>query len=157
MDTSPITSALIYNARTGEIVWRNSRLPATTRGKDRLYIYVGAAGRVYHAERVAWLLAKGEWPRKITFLNGDKFDLRMSNLRELSPADMQDMRRQEQEQALRDAARARASLPHRVMQDRNTGLYYARVLVRGQIKVSPKVRTPEEARLLRDAMSNPGG
>jgi|GEM_PF-6997570 len=145
-----LADLLTYNARTGALLWRADKRPATRESNGRLFIY--AIRRPFYAERVAWLLAKGHWPSRITFMNGDKTDLRMCNLRILSSAELRDLRRQFQEEASRVAARKRSSLPHRVIECRETGLFYARVIVRGEIKVSPKVRTPEEARVLRDAM-----
>ena len=155
MDKHQLREALSYNPKTGALIHRADNRLATRESNGRLFVY--AIGRPFYAERVAWLLAKGDWPARITFMNGNKADLRMCNLRVLSPAELRDLRRQLQEEASRVAARDRSKLPHRVIVCRDTGLFYARVLVRGEIKVSPKVRTPEEARALRDAMLTRGG
>lgn len=153
MITDIIPRVLIYNPKTGALIWRDTGLPATTRGQHGHYVYVN--GQTYYAARVAWLLAKGKWPRRITFLNGDKFDMRMHNMRELTPAERKDHDLQREYYAKQKAARARSKLPRGVIQCRDTGRYYARVLVRGHIEVSPRVDTPEQARTMRDAILNP--
>lgn len=145
-----IIDDLKYNPKTGALSWRDTGLPATTRGKHGHYVYV--CGQVYYAARVAWLIAKGDWPTRIKFLNGDKFDMRMDNMRELTPADQRWLRRQEQVAERRKLDRVRAKLPVGVYQCRDSNLYYARILVAGRIKVSPRVDTPAEAKALRDAL-----
>lgn len=48
------------------------------------YIKIGVNGRHYKAHRIAWLLIHGYWPEEIDHINGDGYDNRLSNLREVT-------------------------------------------------------------------------
>lgn len=148
-----LRAALSYNPRTGAIIYKDDRTNAIRNGANGPYVVISA--RAYHAGKVAWLLAMDDWPRGLYYVNGDKTDLRRNNLLDVTPAEAKALDKQRAEEAKRKATAHRATLPKGVIECRDTGLYYARVLVRGHIHVSPRVATAAEARALRDAMLNP--
>lgn len=143
-----LRNALSYCPRTGAITHIADRTNAIRNGPNGPYVVFDR--RVHTAGKVAWLLAMGEWPRGLYYLNGDKTDLRRYNLRDVTLAERKALDRARAEEAKRKATQHRATLPRGVIECRNTGRYYARVLVRGHIKTSPLVETAAEARALRD-------
>lgn len=148
-----LRAALSYNPRTGAITHTDDKSNAIRNGEYGPYVVINKQS--VSAGKVAWLLCMGDWPRNLYYLNGDKTDLRRYNLRDVSLAEAKALDKQRAEEAKRKATAHRATLPKGVIECRNTGLYYARVLVRGHIHVSPRVATAAEARALRDAMLNP--
>lgn len=106
MDIEPKTvrELLVYNETSGELFWRwrdrkwfksdrgfniwNKRwpgMPAFTNASGGYF-----RGRIFYrshlAHRVAWVLAKGDWPTgDIDHINGNGFDNRIVNLRDVSP------------------------------------------------------------------------
>ena len=72
----------------GALIWRIGRKGRaagsfaghlTTRNELRVYI----DGESYLAAKVAWALDMGYWPEgRLRFLNGDRTDIRMTNLEE---------------------------------------------------------------------------
>ena len=76
-----------YNPETGELRWAKSRgfIRAGTLagGMVNGTMYVRADGERFKAADLAWSIAKGRKPRKrLVHLNGDRSDLRLSNLAE---------------------------------------------------------------------------
>jgi hypothetical protein len=91
---------LTYSPRTGMFRWKVARSARSQgdiagtldrRSMDRL---IRIDGRLYLAGRLAWLYMKGTWPKhEINCINGDRSDIRWSNLREITPAQRQASRR----------------------------------------------------------------
>lgn len=81
---------LRYDAQTGVLErklksgdWRVCGHKPTSHG----YGQVGIDGKIYLAHRLAWLLTYGEWPDVIDHLDRDRINNRISNLREVTPAE----------------------------------------------------------------------
>ena len=72
---------IAYNPRTGVLTWSSSgELAFTNDGGAGCWSIKVGRRRVY-ATRAAFVLMTGRWPRgKARFRNGDKHDLRWSNL-----------------------------------------------------------------------------
>ena len=79
---------LNYNPRTGAFHWKMSagraKCGKLAGGSDNTgFRYIRIAGRLYSASRLAWLYVTGKWPKHIIICNnGDRSDLRWTNLRE---------------------------------------------------------------------------
>lgn len=82
---------LRYDQDTGVLTWalnrRNARA-GTRAGSERGssgYRVVSLGNCAYYEHRVAWLWMTGEWPKEqIDHINGDRFDNRWANIREVS-------------------------------------------------------------------------
>lgn len=65
--------------------WNKKYSGSTAGSKKKRYTALFIDGTSYTAHRVAWAIFHGEWPKgEIDHINGDIFDDRMSNLREVS-------------------------------------------------------------------------
>lgn len=87
-----LKSLLMYNADTGDFLWRVSRgrvkagsKAGSTNGTD--YVQLRLDGYNYKAHRLAWLYVYGEWPpAEIDHINRVRCDNRISNLRSVTRA-----------------------------------------------------------------------
>lgn len=81
---------LEYDPNTGVFTWRANRGGKPTAGKvaggDRGKCWaIRIDGRMYAANRLAWLYTYGQWPIEvIDHKNGDAYDNRIENLRDVS-------------------------------------------------------------------------
>ena len=81
---------LTYDPRTGVFRWKVARrnriegdIAGTRPGEHPRQIRVD--GQLYQSGRLAWLYMKGVWPmHEINCINGDRSDIRWSNLREIT-------------------------------------------------------------------------
>lgn len=150
MRKADLVNLLRYDPATGALTWRDTKQSAivpTPRGPHVQY-----GNQSFVAVRLVWLIAWGKIPPRVTFLNGDRYDLRLCNMRFLSPDEYRAHNRTLKQDAARAASRDRQSLPKGVMQCRKTGLYYSRVLVAGRIEETKRVADPREAARLRHAL-----
>lgn len=82
---SRVRDLVDYDPITG-VLTRKNYDPRVSAGQNGYvnkygYRYMSFDGEGYLAQRLAWAWVHGEWPsNRITFLNGDKSDLRLENL-----------------------------------------------------------------------------
>jgi len=87
-----VRELLDYNLRTGIFQWKVSagraKCGKPAGGRDRRGIHrVRIDGRLYQANRLAWLYVTGRWPKhEIRCINGDRSDIRWINLQESTPS-----------------------------------------------------------------------
>ena len=87
MTRHKLAAVLNYEPTTGVFTWkvRSGRaVPGMVAGTphNRGYWQINVLGKVYLAHRLAWFVARGEWPvGDIDHINGDKQDNRIANLR----------------------------------------------------------------------------
>ncbi len=80
-----------YEPTTGIVRWACDLSPRRTAGqavslkKQGSYITVILFGYGYKAHRIAWMLTYGQWPNhEIDHINGERWDNRIANLRDVS-------------------------------------------------------------------------
>lgn len=93
IDLDRLQEVLDYDPETGIFMWR-VRIGGMCKfdrpaGVIRAgYRTIGIDGKVYHAHQLAWLYVYHEAPEgELDFINGDKTDIRISNLRPATRAD----------------------------------------------------------------------
>lgn len=139
MREQEVTAAVVrellrYDAATGALEWRPRKgrgcrtdLIGTRAGSPHKdgYLHVALKGKKYLAHRLVWLHTKGVWPTgEIDHINGDRSDDRIENLRDVSKAVNQ--------QNQRKGKGVCASLGVDLI--RRTGMYRARITVKGKVK-----------------------
>jgi HNH endonuclease len=85
---------LRYDPTTGELFWTKRPSPRRAPGeragaaiehRGQRYLRVQLGGTAYLAHRLAWYLHYGDWPiGQIDHVNGDPYDNRIANLRDVS-------------------------------------------------------------------------
>jgi len=81
-----------YNPKTGLIFWNGSKGRAKPGSLANMHYKRGIPlisldGHSYQAKRLVWLYMTGKWPNQtVACVNGDRSDLRWTNLREASIA-----------------------------------------------------------------------
>lgn len=86
---STIKKLLHYDGRSGLLTWRVDKSHTARAGDEagtvrttdgRIVVMIN--GRTYMANRLIWLYTHGEWPKdRLIFWDGDKQNLRLSNIR----------------------------------------------------------------------------
>lgn len=118
---------LHYCPVTGNFTWRQDRGGGAKAGDiagtvtSTGYRQIHAAGRLYFAHRLAWLLTHGDWPSGvIDHIDGDGMNNRIENLRDVSVA----MNQQNQRRAQRSNKSSGLLGAHF---DRRTGRWLAKI------------------------------
>lgn len=93
-------AVLSYDPITGNIYWLISAKRGISSGQiaghvDKKYRRISIDGANYRANRLAWFLFYGEWPKLIVdHINGDGLDNRICNLRDVTQTvNMQNQRK----------------------------------------------------------------
>lgn len=135
-----LREVLSYDPATGLFRWRANRagvkadsFAGRTRGRKG-YNQICVDRRFYQASRLAWLYMTDEWPkREINHINGNRFDTRWDNLREITPS---------QKRAI---APTRNKLGVRGVWLKDNGKYVARINVNAKKIYLGSFETLEEA------------
>ena len=85
-----LKSILQYNENTGEFVWlmalKRMKIGNIAGSITNGYIYVSLNKKKYLAHRLAWFYIYGKWPLNcIDHINGIRDDNRINNLRDVTP------------------------------------------------------------------------
>jgi len=81
-----IRELLDYDQSSGRFTWKVDRPPLRSGARagfkdSRGRHVISVLGSRHYANRLAWLLVKGEWPRDVVrFRDGDRTNLKWSNL-----------------------------------------------------------------------------
>lgn len=79
---------LTYDLSSGVFRWKNPNRGKAMAGQiingwmQGKYLSVGLDSQRYKLHRLAWFYVYGRWPKQIDHANGNRFDNRISNLRE---------------------------------------------------------------------------
>jgi hypothetical protein len=140
-----INEWLRYEPELGVFFWRKS-LKNGTKADDVAggldgdgYVVIRLSGRLWRANRLAWLVTHGEIPAglDIDHINGDRSDDRITNLRAVT--------RSENNQNQRRARKDNKTGMLGVAFHKHSGLFNARIKLSGKSKSLGYFKTPEEA------------
>lgn len=87
-----VRAALAYDKKSGKLTWKIQRGPVHAGAEagsvaPKGYMQVGFAGTQWGAHILAFVIAKGRWPKAhIDHIDGDGFNNAWKNLREATPA-----------------------------------------------------------------------
>lgn len=131
-----------YDPDTGVLTRKGKGKPPaiSVLGYARLYIN----GRQLLVHRLAWFYVHGTWPAEIDHINGNRADNRLANLREVTP--LQNRMNQTNKGAGKSGMRG-------VYQDTYSGKWFAKLVVKGKQICSPKCDTPQQARMMWEAIA----
>jgi len=159
LTAAQLRSLLDYDPETGIFTWRprrvltqydktwNARYAGTKAGTPTVpkgYTQIMVNGRLYLAQRLAFLWMTGEWPKseEIDHFNEDRADNRFSNLREATSS----------QNKWNTGNRADNSSGSKgVAFDKRRGTWYARIEVNGTKTWLGSFATIEDAKAARDA------
>jgi|SRR6476469_9442373 hypothetical protein len=133
-----LREVLSYDPATGLFRWRASRdgvkagsFAGRTRGR---YNQICVHRKFYQASHLAWLYMTDKWPkREINYIDGNRFDTRWGNLREITPSQR------------RAIAPTRNKLGVKGVWITKNGKYVARISVNAKKKYLGSFETLEEA------------
>lgn len=124
-----IAQAVAYNPVTGDFTWRASRSSNARAGEragsawlrkgDARYV-IRFEGRGYQANRVAWLIMTGDWPRlPVDHVDGDGLNNRWANLRlaSISQNNANARRRRDNTSGFKGVSRRGASYEARIQHE----------------------------------------
>lgn len=143
-DSTKVREILDYNPNTGEFHWKikptkNSRVGQKAGGiKGQGYGYIQYLKKMYSMSHLAWLHFYGKYPAMyIDHINGDRFDNRIANLREATPAEN-----------VQNIRKAPSNSSHGFLGasfDKEKNKWRARIRVNGKKISLGRYNTPEEA------------
>jgi hypothetical protein len=80
-----LVTSLYYEPETGRFFLRKNGEELGHKVSGGRYMGVGVFGQVFRRARLAWFYVHGEWPaHHIDHINGDRYDDRIANLRDVS-------------------------------------------------------------------------
>jgi len=138
-----LREVLSYDPATGLFRWRATRdgvkagsFAGRTRGR---YNQICVHRKFYQASHLAWLYMTDKWPkREINYINGNRFDTRWGNLREITPSQR------------RAIAPTRNKLGVKGVWITKNGKYVARISVNAKKNISDRLKhSRKPARLTR--------
>lgn len=123
LDYDPDTGLLVWKARPGNKAW-NSRFAGKKAGSnENRYSRIRIFDKNYLSHRVIWMHVFGEWPNEIDHVNGNGFDNRIANLRDVSHKE--NMKNQKR-------SKANKSKTTGVCWHKQTGKWQAKICVNGR-------------------------
>ena len=140
LSANRLRKVLNYDPATGVFRWRVPKGPSivgTVAGsihRPKGYRAICIDGKIYRANRLAWLYMTGKWPKlEIGYINRRSSDTRWANLREMTPSQR------------RANSRIRNKLGVRGVWITKSGKYVARIRVAGKRKYLGLFETIEKA------------
>ena len=144
LDSTRIREILDYNPDTGEFYWKiksNKRAPIGAKAggiTNGGYGYISYLNKRYSMSHLAWIHFYGKPPLMyLDHINGNRFDNRISNLREATPA--------ENMQNIRKAPKNSSHGFLGAYFDKDKNLWRSKIRVNGAKKSLGYFKTPEEA------------